>query len=395
MNLAVGVLLLGQLGTPSPLSAQYSYQPRDALVLMVHSPKGRKTELSRTDYLSSAQLCLEKYSSLQLKSEEQAGVDTDALAACPADERLSCWTRLMHSSNRPWRKGDARFLLTLGIHPLDGAVRVSGLLLDLRSAHRELSERGIEIDAETLEASVYRHSRLIVPKIVSANEPGALQKYFEQLFSKQLSPMLEASGHNTPLAKVRLRGLVPFDMVRVGPKQFSASSRGELSIEALPPGIYPLGFSGNYQSPPEFVELKEAQEFLLQLSLRKKGMHSSRKLAAYVGGGIATLGAGLLVATIVNEQQQQTVCLSRNMGGCRRNYLRGELFSGGELELSSGSLEASPINWANSSSALLFSGLTLGGTSLWLGEASEHDWLPYGLAALAGVIGFGAVSLAQ
>lgn len=383
------------IAAPAELEASISAGERpDQAVMLILTPKDTTPNIPSSSYLNAAQRVFGRETSLSLASAEQAGIDAGEMRACPVEFRISCWARMA----RPDAAGAARYLLVLNLQRAGGSDRASLILLDLDESAKVLRDERALGDEETKEQRIFELTLSLEPIVLSPEEDGAVDRYWEDLVLRELRGPLELSGHFRPYGEVELLAEAPDLMIDLDGRVLGTTREGTTRIRDVLPGERTLavrradGWSSSHR-----VTVTRGATVRVETVNPPSAVHPARAVVWVSGFALAAAGATLLALTAASASDGLgAVCLQRSPGDAACP-------SAGTLTSAYAGVDAAPTtdpSAVNPSGVLLAPlglGLATGGLTaalgtLLVGDEADFPWpqILVGLGTAGLVYGLGA-----
>lgn len=388
----------GQLSGDAPDQAPLSFQSRASVVLVVVTPKGTAPGVGSAVLHESAGLAFESATDLQLRSMEQAGVDEEALRACPSEGQLGCWVAALARVAPSEAKLAPRLLLVVSFYPVESDRHVlHSSLLDLERAERTLSQlrdQGGEDWRERAEDIIYAEAVHAEP--VRAAELGgtSLRAYFEERVRGEFASMLESGGYFGALGRMVVEGTPTGLRVSLDGRVLGTSRLGQTEITNVPVGSRVVGFgSGDEELFGATAEVEAGRTTRIVYVPPPPPRSSLRRAAFWGGTGLAAVGVGLAVAATLQAGAAITgACVTApgtEAGACPHVGLPTLGFGPGGAP----SVELAALNPSGPSTAALAAGLFTAGSVtalsiLLFGEPHQSPWVQLGVGLATGLGAF-------
>lgn len=367
---------------------------RRPLVMFVVRP-GNTAGPKGVDLFRAADDVLAKRTGLFVENAEQAGVDLATISACGASELLACYSRAVPDSNKTIRR---RHLLVVTLFDRqNNTAGISSLLIDLdaaKSAHGAFVDSD-EDSKQRLEDAIFERTARASERTVDLRDANAVRAYFEQLFDRELRPMLEADFD--PFGGLELIGAAPELELEVDGNVLGKTSGKKIAIREVRPRKLKLELSDpqqRYLKLEREVDIIRGETSTLNIELvrvARPGIAPQVRSATFWGGlGLAVAGGVLATYAIAKTPSGELLetCTGLDCENQNKNFATFcELSSDRPSGCSKNGVRAAPLGM----SAILSGGIFAIGTKLF-GEETEIPWLPLAIGTVAGIAGYGIVA---
>lgn len=365
------------VAAPVELSAEISARERpDQAVLLILTPKQTTPNIPSSAYLNAAQRVFGRETSLSLASAEQAGIEAGLMRECPVEFRISCWARMA----RPGAAQSSRYLLVLNLQRAGSSDRASLIFLDLDEAGTVLADPSDEADAEAKEQRIFELALTPEPSVLSPEEDGAVDRFWEDLVLRDLRTRLERSSHFRPYGEIELIAEASDLMIDLDGRVIGTTRGGAMTVREILPGERTIavrradGWSSSHR-----VTITRGGSVRVETEPPPSAVHPARAVVWVSGFVLAAAGATVLGITAANASDGLgAACLQRSSGDLACP-------SAGTLTSAYAGVDAAPTtdpNVVNPSGLLMAPlglGLAAGGLAaalgtLLVGDDSDFPW---------------------
>ncbi|MEO1336742.1 MAG: hypothetical protein AAFV29_13930, partial [Myxococcota bacterium] len=204
------------------------------VVVIVLTPFGSGSAVGTSRFVQAMAEILKKHTDLRALSAEQAGLDLQALADCPARQQLTCWSQLASNAVRPGQTA-MPYVFGLAVRKIqDDLDRVSLTMLDaaLSYVYRDVDS------PEEREDVLFRATPRTPPIRIPSRPPEALKRALDRLVTESLAEPLQKAGHWKPFGAIEMSSLCDRCEVMIDGRLVGISHRGRLRIEGLRSGAH-------------------------------------------------------------------------------------------------------------------------------------------------------------
>lgn len=333
--------------------------------IVVFAPYGEVRETGISDIVDASAWAFARETDLDLGT---AGVDRDALAACPAATRIRCWTERAPS--------ELAYLVVASIAMTDDSEVVSATLLDLEGARTAIAAG--EPEAALLGFAIDLPPRPIVDT----------RAFFVDAITTAWRASLERQGHFRPYGRVVLRVDCPQCVLEVDGVTRVLSNHGRHELAGVRIGRRKLLLRQRLQTC--VVETDVVRTTVVEVDATTTCAVSlgpaPTDTAIWVGAGAALTGVVALAwSAAIAWGPSTSACLSKQTGTCDHVGLPRSGFGGVD--------GFRPVDDADRGLPVFAfgAGLVAGGGSIVVMNLLDAD-TPWWLSTVVGVVTAGAVT---
>lgn len=305
------VLGLVALGSPAPVV--FELPAREAMLALVVSPGRAETQGDATALLRAWATAVDTDSDLRVLSPEQAGLDVSRLLACGSRERLSCWTREIEALGGVAQgRLPVRYLMVLSLSRGSPRSQLTGLLIDLADARRQLDLRPDEA-----EDAIYTRAARTRAVELRLDEPESYAAAIEQILDGGIQSALDSAGRWGVLGSIDVQ-VSCSDCVLELDRAVLGTTDGEVAqVVRVPPGRRHLVLrrAGRIVwSLDADVAASQRLELVVPAdALVEPGEPPSGRDVLRISGGVAVAAglAGAVAGLVALEARPPFGCISR------------------------------------------------------------------------------------
>ncbi len=384
------LLIAAVVGHSAPASTTLSAADRTPAAVVVLTPFGSQSSVGTSRLIRAVGEILDRRTDLHAQSSEQSGIDAAALAACPARQQLTCWTRRL-AAVRPAHRTPARYLFVLAVRRADAEHdRVAITMLDPSVADRLLDA----ITPDELETAIFQQTPRTSPIIVSSRRGSDLVDRLDQAFSQAFAAPLTAAGQWQPYGQATLSSTCDNCEVLVDGRLVGLSRAGPLRIEGLRGGSHTVNLRRGGQTVRRCeVQTSAGTHTDITDAMCPRRPSSTDNTDLWLRyGGMLTAAAGIAFLTygaVQAADAPRALCLipeGSDRSQCDSIGAPGIGFS------SDGAItdRVNDVNPSGIPTAAIGAGLLGAGATWTAGSWFWEDWPPWAQATLGAAIGAAA-----